>query len=546
MRAVGLASVPLALTLVLAWAGGALAFVPHPALPRAQPPAAAARSTPLNMVMDGLMTRLDGALQSIGGTRKITEAAVDDTLKDVRRALLDSDVNLQVTDSIIEGVKQRSIGTEVTAGVTAQQQLIKNMYDELLVIMGNGSVPLAANPMGEDPTVVLMAGLQGAGKTTSAAKLALACTQARDDAGKPTRGAVLAACDIYRPAAIKQLQLLGEKIGVEVFTLGQNVSAVDIATQAVARARELQAETGLPHTLIVDTAGRQVIDGPLMQELADVKTAVQPDETLLVVDAMTGQEAATLTARFNDDIGITGAILTKLDGDTQGGAALSVRAVSGCPIKFVGMGETMVPLEPFYPERLASRILGQGDVVSLVEKAQEKLSEREAADIFNKIQSARFDFDDFLKQAKMVQSMGSMSNMMSMIPGMAGQVSKKQMMEAERKLKYQEIIIAAMTDEERGNPDLLIRDADSSERIERIAEASARDVSDVENFIGEFQQMRTMMMRMSKQMPGAGDGPGDDPFDASGGPALSGNRAARRAAKKAKKSRPSAGGFGRK
>ena len=340
----------------------------------------------LNMMLEGITERISTAVGSLQSTQRISEAAVAGALKDVKRALLDSDVNLQVANTIVNGVKDRAVGLEVTKGVTAEQQFIKLMYDELVDIMGgrsdsdeqtsvsSSSVLKGAERSAEEkPQVVLMAGLQGAGKTTSAAKLALATVKNPKDGKTTGRGCLLAAADIYRPAAIKQLQTLGAQIGVEVFSLGTDVDPAEIASQALARAEELSAQTGKAFTLIVDTAGRQVIDGPLMEELGRVKGAVNPDETLLVVDAMTGQEAATLTDRFNKDVGITGAILTKLDGDTRGGAAISVRAVSGCDIKYVGMGEKMAPLEPFYPERLASRILGMGDVVSLVEKAQQKV-----------------------------------------------------------------------------------------------------------------------------------------------------------------------------
>lgn len=493
-------------------------------------------------VLDGLVERISGAVKSIGGVQRITENAVAGALKDVKRALLDSDVNLQVANSIVADVKKRAVGVEVTKGVTAEQQFIKFMYDALVEIMGgNATSPVAshADPTAR-PTVVLMAGLQGAGKTTSAAKLALAIKQ--DGEGAVQRGALLAAADIYRPAAIKQLEILGESIGVEVINLGTEISPVEIASRAVERAEELQREKQIPYTVIIDTAGRQVIDGPLMEELSNVKKAVTPDEVLLVVDAMTGQEAATITARFNDDIGITGAILTKLDGDTRGGAAISVRAVSGCPIKLVGMGETMKPLEPFYPDRLASRILGMGDVVSLVEKAQESMEEEEAMKIMQKMKDATFDFDDFLTQAEMVSSMGSMSGVMGMLPGMSQMgVTRKQMDEAEIKLARHKTIIDSMTKKERKDPNLLITDRTSSSRIKRIAKGSGNTEARTQAFLAEFQQMRTMMSRMSK-MQGA---PGNEGTEAV--PAGMGNRKARRKAAKSKKTgRSSGGGFGKK
>lgn len=510
-------------------------------------------------------------------------------LKDVKRALLDSDVNLVVANAIVNGVKERAVGVEVTKGVTAEQQFIKMMYDELVDVMGGQGSETTTGADGTDstalagsdrtaeerPQVILMAGLQGAGKTTSAAKLALAITNPRpaapltakalaDGVTPPPppveRGCILAAADVYRPAAIKQLQTLGQQIGVEVFTLGTDADPVDIATGAVALAADRQKATGKPFTVIVDTAGRQVVDGPLMAELGAVKAAVSPDETLLVVDAMTGQEAATLTDRFNADVGLTGAVLTKLDGDTRGGAAISVRAVSGCPIKFVGVGEKMAPLEPFYPDRLASRILGMGDVVSLVEKAQQQVSEEEALLTMKKMQEASFDFDDFVAQAKMVSNMGGAASMLSMMPGMGG-ISKDQITAAEQRMAKYESIISSMTKKERADPGLLITDKSSRSRQLRIAKGCGRSVADAAAFLAEFQQMRTMMSRMSKQAPGQDMGsPEAMAMAGGGGPAAGGeggSRAARRASKKGGKGKggkgngkggfgAAGGGFGKK
>jgi len=501
------------------------------------------------MVLDQLAGRVSEALKSLGGVPRITEASIGGALKDVKRALLDSDVNLAVANAIVAGVKERAVGLQVIEGVTAEQQFVKLMYDELVEVMGgNETATLQGTDRtaDENPQVILMAGLQGAGKTTSAGKLALSVVKDRVT-GKPTgRRCLLAACDIYRPAAIKQLETLGAQIGVEVFSLGTDASPVEIALQALSRAKEIAKESGEPCTLIVDTAGRQVVDGPLMEELAQVKKAVAPDETLLVVDAMTGQEAATLTDRFNQDVGITGAILTKLDGDTRGGAAISVRAVSGCPVKLVGMGEKMAPLEPFFPDRLASRILGMGDVVSLVEQAQQVMEEKDAIRTMDKMAKATFDFDDFLEQGKMVSKMGGAASMLSMLPGMAG-LDKNVIKSGEQRMKVAESIINSMTKKEKRDPSLLVTDRSARSRVQRIAKGSGRQVGDVQEFLVQFQQMRTMMSRMAKGVPGGPGGGEDEMAMASAPKAKSGNRASRRAkANKAGKGKGfGGGGFGK-
>ncbi|MCA1994453.1 MAG: signal recognition particle protein, partial [Coleofasciculus sp. S288] len=336
------------------------------------------------------------------------------------------------------------------------------------------------------PTVVLMAGLQGTGKTTATAKLALHLR-------KENRSCLLVATDVYRPAAIDQLVTLGQQIDVPVFELGTDVDPVEIARQGVARAREMGVDT-----VIIDTAGRLQIDANMMGELARIKETVQPHETLLVVDAMTGQEAANLTRTFHEQIGITGAILTKLDGDTRGGAALSVRRVSGQPIKFVGVGEKVEALQPFYPERMASRILGMGDVLTLVEKAQEEIDLSDAAKMQEKMLTAKFDFSDFLKQMRLLKNMGSLGGLMKMIPGM-GKLSADQLQQGETKLKQSEAMINSMTAEERRNPDLL---ASSPSRRRRIAKGCGYTERDVSNLVSEFTKMRSLMQQMGQgQMP---------------------------------------------
>jgi signal recognition particle subunit SRP54 len=353
---------------------------------------------------------------------------------------------------------------------------------------------------------------------------------------KRNRKVLIAAADVYRPAAITQLEILGESVGVDVFSMGTDADPVDIAEKALEKAKKEGYDT-----LIVDTAGRQIIDENLMDELKNIKEAVKPDEILLVVDAMTGQEAASLTASFDSAVGLTGAILTKIDGDSRGGAAVSVRGVSGKPIKFVGTGERTPDLEPFYPDRMASRILGMGDILSIVEKAQAEISDEEATRMNEKVKNNEFDFNDFLQQAKLVSTMGSLGGVAKMMPGMGG-VSSEQMIAAEKRLKKNEAMIAVMTEEERSNPDLLIKDSKALERLLRIAKFSNMPLSDVKQFMSEFQKMGTMMSRMSKA---------NDKMDpASAGSngmdmAMPGNRAARRQTKKKKKAgKGGGGGFG--
>jgi len=527
------------------------------------------RASPqLSMMFDQLSNAISTVVKDFGKQR-VTEESIKPALRSVRRALLDADVNIDVADALIDGVKKRSLGETVIEGVSADQQFIKAMYDELVDMMGGDSSaksdnsamgPVALAPPAstvalgtpENPAVVLLAGLQGAGKTTAAGKLALYLKEREVDYSvdlddieeenrtaarlpKRNRKVLLAAADVYRPAAIAQLEILGKSVDVEVFSMGTEADPVDIAQKALEKAKAEGFDT-----LIVDTAGRQIIDDDLMGELQRIKETVKPDETLLVVDAMTGQEAASLTAAFDSAVGLTGAILTKMDGDSRGGAAVSVRGVSGKPIKFVGTGERTPDLEPFYPDRMASRILGMGDVLSIVEKAQEEMTDKEAKLMEEKVKNAEFDFDDFLKQAKMVSKMGNLGGVAKMMPGMGG-VSTEQLIAAEKRLKKNEAMITVMTEEERKNPDLLIKDSKARERMERIAKFSELPIQDVRQFMSEFQKMRTMMSRMSKASdkmnPAMAGGEGDGP--------MPGNRAARRAAKKQKKGgRGGGGGFG--
>jgi len=454
-------------------------------------------------MFDVLSDRLESAWKKLRGQDKISPSNIQDALREVRRALLEADVNLQVVKNFISQVETKAQGTEVISGVRPDQQFIKIVYDELVQVMGEENVPLVE--VTGKTTIVLMAGLQGTGKTTATAKLALHLR-------KLNRSCLLVATDIYRPAAIDQLITLGTQIDVPVFQLGSDADPVEIARQGVEHA---QAE-GI-NTVIIDTAGRLQIDQEMMAELARIKQTVQPDETLLVVDAMTGQEAANLTRTFHDQIGITGAILTKLDGDSRGGAALSVRQISGAPIKFVGVGEKVEALQPFYPERMASRILGMGDVLTLVEKAQEEIDLADAQKMQEKILSAKFDFTDFVKQLRLLKNMGSLGGLMKMIPGM-NKISDDQLKQGETQLKRCEAMINSMTKKERQDPDLL---SSSPSRRRRIASGSGYPESDVSKLVADFQKMRSFMQQMGQGnfagFPGMPGGMGGNMFGSPGG-----------------------------
>ncbi len=443
-------------------------------------------------MFDALADRLESAWTKLRGQDKISDSNIQDALREVRRALLEADVNLQVVKDFIAEIQEKAQGSQVVSGVRPDQQFIKVVYDELVAVMGETNVPLAeANTA---PTVILMAGLQGTGKTTATAKLALYLR-------KQERTTLLVATDVYRPAAIDQLVTLGKQINVPVFEMGSDADPVEIARQGIAKAKA----DGI-NTVIVDTAGRLQIDQTMMDELVQIKAAIQPHEVLLVVDAMTGQEAASLTRTFHEQIGITGAILTKMDGDTRGGAALSVRRISGQPIKFIGVGEKVEALQPFYPDRMASRILGMGDVLTLVEKAQEEVDFGEAEKLQEKILSAKFDFTDFLKQTRMMKNMGSLAGIMKLIPGMGGKISDEQLQQGEVQLKRAEAMISSMTMEERRDPDLL---AGSPSRRRRIAKGAGFGLDAVSKLVSDFQKMRSMMQQMGQgNFPGMG-GMGD-------------------------------------
>ena len=443
-------------------------------------------------MFDALADKLDDAWKKLRGQDKISQSNIQDALKEVRRALLSADVNLQVVKNFIARVEEKAVGSEVVSGVNPGQQFIKIVYDELVAVMGESNVPLAEAD--KPPTVILMAGLQGTGKTTATAKLALYLR-------KQKRSCLMVGTDVYRPAAIDQLVTLGKQIDVPVFEMGTDADPVEIARQGLAKAQEMAVDT-----VIVDTAGRLQIDSDMMAELARIKETIQPDDTLLVVDSMTGQEAANLTHTFQEEIGITGAILTKLDGDTRGGAALSVRQVSGQPIKFVGTGEKVEALEPFYPDRIASRILNMGDVLTLVEKAQEEFDLADAAKMQAKIMEAKFDFNDFLKQMRLLKNMGSLGGVMKLIPGM-NKLSGADLEKGESQLKRTESMINSMTKAERAEPELL---AQSPSRRRRVAQGSGFLEKDVAKLIKDFTRMRSLMQQMGSGgmpgMPGMGGG----------------------------------------
>ncbi len=488
-------------------------------------------------MFDALSERLESAWKKLRGQDKITETNIQEALREVRRALLAADVSLQVVTEFVEEVRQAALGANVIMGVSPDQQFIKIVNDELVKVMGEANVPIARAET--RPTIVLMVGLQGSGKTTTCAKLSL---YLRKNGHRP----LMVAGDIYRPAAIDQLKTLGRQIDIPVFDLGET-DPVEIARQGVAAAIE-----GDHDYVILDTAGRLQIDLDMMAELERIKAEVHPHETLLVVDAMIGQEAANLTRSFHDKVGITGAVLTKLDGDTRGGAALSIRRISGQPIKFMGVGEKVEALDPFFPDRMASRILGMGDILSFVEKAQEEIDLSDAAALTEKMLSAQFDFTDFLKQMRMIKRLGSLGGIMKMLPmpGM-GKLSDEQLQKGEDQLTHAEAMINSMTPEERRNPDLLAR---SMSRKRRVATGSGHSLNQVSKLMSDFQRMRDMMKGMGQGFPGMGGmggfpggGGGRAPVAAGAGPGWRGKSAGRPKGGSGKKNKGKKGnkGFGK-
>ena len=436
------------------------------------------------MAFEGLTDKLQGAFKKLNSKGKLTEADVKAAMREVRMALLEADVNFTVVKDFIKKVTERAVGADILASLTPGQQVIKIVNEELTALMGgtNAKLTYASQP----PTIYMLCGLQGAGKTTMCGKLG---NMIKKGDKKP----LLVACDVYRPAAIKQLQVVGGQVGVEVFERGQG-NPVEIAKEAIEYARYYGRDP-----VIIDTAGRLHIDTNLMQELRDVRDAVKPKEILLVVDAMTGQDAVTVAKTFNDELGVDGVILTKLDGDTRGGAAISVRAVTGKPIKFSGIGEKLTDLEPFHPDRMASRILGMGDVLSLIEKAQDSFDEKQAIDLTRKMRTNAFTLEDYLEQMKQLNKMGSITDVLKMIPGVGSKIKdvdidEEKMMKAQKK---NEAIILSMTRMERRNPDIL-----NASRKRRIAAGSGTTVQEVNLLLKQFDQAKSMMKNVMGGMKG--------------------------------------------
>lgn len=437
------------------------------------------------MAFESLSEKLQNVFKNLRSKGRLTEADVKAALKEVKMALLEADVNFKVVKQFISTVQERAVGQDVMTSLTPGQMVIKIVNEEMVSLMGSETKEISLKPANE-VTVILMAGLQGAGKTTTTAKIA---GKLKQKGRKP----LLAACDVYRPAAIKQLQVNGEKQGIPVFSMGDKNDPVDIAKAAVEHAR-----THDFNVVILDTAGRLHIDETMMQELKNIKANVDVTQTILVVDAMTGQDAVNVAKTFNETVGVDGVILTKLDGDTRGGAALSIRAVTGKPILYVGMGEKLSDLEQFYPDRMASRILGMGDVLSLIEKAEASIDKDEARDLGRKLKKAEFGYDDFLKSMGQIKKMGNLTDILNMIPGMNSKALKNVDID-DSQTKRIEAIILSMTPQERANPDLM-----NPSRKNRIAKGAGVDVAEVNKLVKQFEQMRKMMKQFSGQLTGKG------------------------------------------
>ncbi len=439
------------------------------------------------MAFDSLSEKLQNVFKNLRGKGRLTEADVKAALKEVKLALLEADVSFKVVKQFIKSVEERAVGEEVLESLTPGQTVIKIVNEEMVRLMGSETTELKLLPSNEI-TVIMMTGLQGAGKTTTAAKLA----------GKfkiKGRKCLLVACDVYRPAAIKQLQVNGEKQGVEVFSMGDKQRPADIAKASIEHARKQGMSV-----VILDTAGRLHIDEEMMAELVEIREKVDVTYSVLVVDAMTGQDAVNVATSFSEKVGIDGVILTKLDGDTRGGAALSIRAVAGKPILYAGMGEKLSDLEQFYPDRMASRILGMGDVLTMIEKAQENIDEDKARQLSQKMKKNQFDFEDYLESMNQMKKMGGIGAMLSMLPGMGGS-QMKQIEDAmdEKQMAHIEAIILSMTVKERQNPNLL-----NPSRKRRIARGAGVDISEVNRLIKQFEQSRKMMKQMPNMMKGGG------------------------------------------
>lgn len=439
------------------------------------------------MAFDSLTEKLQNVFKNLRSKGRLTEDDVKAALKEVKMALLEADVNFKVVKKFVKDVQERAVGQDVMNGLNPGQMVIKIVNEELVALMGSETTEITLQP-GSATTVIMMAGLQGAGKTTTTAKLA---GKFKLKGKKP----LLVACDVYRPAAIKQLQINGEKQGVEVFSMGDKAKPADIAKAAMEHAAKNHN-----NLVILDTAGRLHIDEDMMAELQEIKKAVNVHQTILVVDAMTGQDAVNVASSFNEKIGIDGVIVTKLDGDTRGGAALSIKAVTGCPILYVGMGEKLSDLEQFYPDRMASRILGMGDVLTLIEKAGAELDEEKARQMTQKLKKAQFDFEDYLESMSQMKKMGGLSSIMGMMPGIGGKkMPDLDSEENEKKMAQMEAMIYSMTPEERRNPDLL-----NPSRKHRIAKGAGVDIAEVNRMVKQFNEMRKMMKKLPGLMGGKG------------------------------------------
>ena len=432
------------------------------------------------MIFEGLSDKLQGAFSKLKSKGKLTEQDVKTAMREVKLALLEADVNFRVVKQFTKSVQERAVGQDVMNGLNPGQMVIKIVNEELVNLMGSETTDLPLKP-GNDITVLMMAGLQGAGKTTTVAKLA---GKLKSKGKRP----LLVACDVYRPAAITQLQVNGEKQGVEVFSMGDKQNPVDIAKAAIEHAKANQQ-----NVVLIDTAGRLHVDEDMMQELADIKANVNVDCTILTVDAMTGQDAVNVAKTFAEKVGIDGVILTKMDGDTRGGAALSIKAVTGKPILFVGMGEKLSDLEQFYPERMASRILGMGDVMSLIEKAEAALDQDQAAEMQKKLKKMDFDFNDYLTSMEQMNKMGGIGSILNMLPGVGAKAKDLEDMIDEKALDRTKAIILSMTQKERSNPGIL-----NISRKNRIAKGAGVDIAEVNRLVKQFEQSKKLM----KQMPG--------------------------------------------
>lgn len=433
------------------------------------------------MAFEGLTGRLQDAFSGLRKKGKVTEADVKDVMREVRLALLEADVNYKVVREFVKTVREKSLGEEVLGSLNGGQQVVKIVNDELTELMGGEQEKIIFADPGQGPTVYMMTGLQGAGKTTTAGKLANYLRKHENK--KP----MMVAADIYRPAAIDQLETLGRDLDIPVFSMGDQVSPVEIAEKGVQMAKDENRDV-----VIIDTAGRLHIDETLMDELENVKQTVNPHEIFLVVDAMTGQDAVNVADSFNERLSISSVILTKLDGDTRGGAALSIRSVTNKPIKFTGTGEKLDALEPFYPDRMANRILGMGDILTLIERAQQEVDEDRANEMAEKMRENRYDFNDFIEQMDQMTNMGPMEDILKMIPGMSNVPGMADFQMDPKDIAHMKAIVLSMTPEERENPDLL-----SQKRRRRIAKGSARDIAEVNRMIKQFKQSKEMMSKMS-------------------------------------------------